>query len=76
TSQIEKGFDMTKPVSREELQEFIESVEDQEASEEFERLEGEQVRAAVKAEEAVIRQLTDYGQPITAEHLLFASNMM
>lgn len=76
TSQIAKGFDVTKPVSKEELLELLENAGSQEADEEFERLAGGQVRSAVKAEEAVIRQLTDYGQPVTAEHLLFASHMV
>ncbi|MCM1127221.1 MAG: DUF6240 domain-containing protein [Lachnospiraceae bacterium] len=76
TAQIAKGFSMTEPVNREELQEMIERAGDEEAAEEFDRLEGEQLRAAVKEEESVLRQLTDYEQPVTAEHLLFASHML
>ena len=76
TAQIAKGFSMTEPVNREALQELLENAGNEEAVEEFERIEGEQLRTAVKEEDAVIRQLTDYEQPITAEHLLFASHMM
>lgn len=76
TAQIAKGFSMTEPVNKEALQELLENAGNEEAVEEFERMEGEQLRAAVKEEDAVIRQLTDYEQPITAEHLLFASQML
>lgn len=76
TAQIAKGFSMTKPVNREALQELLENAGNEEALEEFDRMEGEQLRTAVKEEDAVIRQLTDYEQPITAEHLLFASQMI
>ena len=76
TAQIAKGYSLTEPVSREALQDLLENAGNEEASEEFDKLEGEQLRAAVKEEDAVIRQLTDYEQPITAEHLLFASHMM
>lgn len=76
TAQIAKGFSMTEPVNREALQELLEKAGNEEALEEFDRMEGEQLRAAVKEEDAVIRQLTDYEQPITAEHLLFASRMI
>lgn len=76
TAQIAKGFSMTEPVNREALQELLENAGNEEALEEFDRMEGEQLRTAVKEEDAVIRQLTDYEQPITAEHLLFASQMI
>lgn len=76
TAQIAKGFSMTEPVNREVLQELLENAGNEEALEELDRMESEQLRATVKEEDAVIRQLTDYEQPITAEHLLFASQMI
>lgn len=76
TAQIARGFSMTEPVNREALQEMIERAGDEETAEELDRLEGEQLRAAVKEEESVLRQLTDYEQPVTAENLLFSSHML
>lgn len=76
TSQIEKGFDLSQTVSREKLQEMIENAGSEEAGEEFDREVREQVRTAVKSEDAIIRQLTDYNQPVTADNLLAASMMM
>ncbi len=76
TSQIAKGFDLTKTVTGDQLKEMIESAGSEEAGEEFDRMEGQQIRAAMKAEESVVRELMDYGQPVTAEHLLMAANML
>lgn len=76
TGQIAKGFPLSQTVSREQLQELIENAGDEKAGEEFDQAEREQIRAAVKAEDAIIRQLTDYEQPVTADNLLSASLML
>lgn len=76
TSQIAKGFDMTQTVTGRQLQEMLEQAGSESADEEFERMAGQQARAAVKAEESVVRGLMDYDQPVTADYLLLAANML
>jgi len=76
TGQIAKGFPLSQKVSGIQLQEMLENAGSEEAGEEFDKLVREQARAAVKAEDAVLEQLTDYNQPVTADNLLAASVMM
>jgi len=76
TGQIAKGYPLSQTVSKEQLQELVENAGDEKAGEEFDKIVREQALTAVKTEDAVIRQLTDYNQPVTADNLLAASVMM
>lgn len=76
TSQIAKGFDMTQAVTSGELREMLAQAGSESAEEEFDKMAGQQARAAVKAEETVIKGLMDYDQPVTADYLLMAANML
>ena len=72
TEQIEKGYIN----SRAKLEEALLDEEAKEARTEYDRAVYEGVRNAMGSEEAVLRQLTDYGQPVTAEHLETAKEML
>ncbi|MDO4302977.1 MAG: DUF6240 domain-containing protein [Bacillota bacterium] len=76
TGQIAKGYPLSQAFSKEQLQELVENAGDEKAEEEFDKIVREQALAAVKTEDAVIRQLTDYNQPVSADNLLAASVMM
>lgn len=72
TEQIEKGY----IGSRAKLEEALLDEETKEARAEYDRSVYEGVRNAMGSEEAVLRQLTDYGQSVTAEHLESAKEML
>lgn len=76
SDQIAKGFDVNRPITGDRLKEMMEQAGSEDAGKEFERMEGQQARAAMKTEESVVRELMDYGQPVTADHLLMAANML
>ncbi|MCM1135191.1 MAG: DUF6240 domain-containing protein [Clostridium sp.] len=76
TSQIEKGFLNRDIPAGEEVEELLENAGNKEAEKEFDKMTYEQVRAAVKSEEEVLRHLTDYGQPVTAENLFAAEKLL
>lgn len=76
TSQIEKGYAGTLAPGTEELEELLENAGDKEAEKEFDKMAREQVRAAMKSEEEVLKHLTDYEQPVTAENLLAADRFL
>ncbi len=72
TEQIEKGY----MNNRAKLEEALSDEETKEARAEYDRAVFEGVRNAMGNEEAVLRQLTDYGQSVTAEHLETAKEML
>ncbi len=72
TEQIEKGYIKT----RQDLEEVISDEQTQRAQAEFEHAMFEGIRNAAGSEEAVLRQLMDYGQPVTADNLLAAGEML
>lgn len=76
TSQIEKGFAAGDVSARQELEELIEDAGDEAAGKEFDRMAYDEVRTAMKSEEEVLRYLTDYNQPVTAENLLAAERLL
>ena len=71
TEQIQKGFLKT----REDLEEAMEDADTQKAEAEFNHTLYEEVRKAAGSEEAVLRQLMDYDQPVTADFLLAAEDL-
>ncbi len=76
TDQIEKAFASGRPPARQELEQILNAAGSQEAGEEFDRITYEQMRGAARSEEAVLRHLSDYQQPFTAENLLFAGSLL
>lgn len=72
TEQIEKGYIKT----RQDLEEVISDEQTQRAQAEFDHAMFEGIRNAAGSEEAVLRQLMDYGQPVTADNLLAAGEML
>lgn len=72
TEQIEKGY----LKNRQQLEEALADEEIREARAEYDRILYDEVRTAMGSEEVVLRQLTDYGQPVTADHLLSAGEML
>ncbi len=76
TSQIERGFAAGAGPERGELEELLEDAGDEGAGKEFDRMAYNEVRTAMKSEEEVLRYLTDYNQPVTAENLLAAERLL
>lgn len=76
TSQIEKAFALDSTAGLQELEQVLENAGNEKAGEEYDHMIYEQVRKAVKSEEAVFQHLSDYEQPITADHLLFAGSLL
>lgn len=72
TEQIEKGYLKT----REQLEEEMADETTRKAGEEFDRSLYGEVRNAMGSEEAVLRQLRDYNQPVTADYLMAAGEML
>ena len=72
TEQIQKGYVRTP----EELEEALEDEQTRTSQEEFDRMMYEQVRTAAASEETVLRHLTDYGQPVTADNLAAMKEML
>ena len=80
TAQLEKAFAGNNindllPI-RQELKEILEDAGSREAEQEFDKQLFEQVRAAVKPEDAVWQLLDSYGISVTADNLLAAGQMM
>lgn len=76
TSQIEKAFRSDPMPDKQELYQLLEEAGDEKAGAEFDHMLYEQVRSAVKSEEAVLKHLSDYEQPVTAENLLSAGSFL
>ena len=72
TEQIRKGFIKT----RETLEEVLRDEETDLAEKEYDRILYEGIRNAAASEDAVLKYLTDYGKPVTADHLLAAGEML
>ena len=71
TQQVEKGFLNT----RQDLEAAIEDEDTEKAEAQFRHSLYEEVRNAAGSEEAVLRQLMDYNQPVTADFLMAAGEM-
>lgn len=76
TSQIEKVFRSDKMPEGQEVKQLLEQSGNDRAGAEFDRMNYEQVRSAMKAEEAVYQHLTDYHQPVTSDNLLSAGFLL
>lgn len=76
TDQILKGYSEDVLPSQQELAAFLEDAGSGSAGEEFDHMLYEQVRMAAKSEEAVLKELKDYEQPFTADHLLAAGALL
>ncbi|NBJ94200.1 DUF6240 domain-containing protein [Parablautia muri] len=76
TSQIEKAYQSDHIPNIRKLRQFLEEAGDEQAGKEFDRMLYEEVRSAAKSEEAVLKHLNDYNQPVTADHLLAAGNLL
>lgn len=74
--QIERAFASASITERQELKQALEDAGDKKAGEEYDHMVYEQIRKAVKSEEAVFQHLSDYEQPVTADNLLFASSLL
>ncbi|MGN0377100.1 MAG: DUF6240 domain-containing protein [Suilimivivens sp.] len=70
--QINKGFLKTK----EDLEAVLEDADTQAAEAEYEHTLYEDIRNAAGSEEAVLRHLMNYDQPVTADYLLAAGEML
>ncbi len=75
TSQIAKGFSGNVP-DQEFLEQLLEEAGDEAAGKEFDHMLYEQVRGAMKSEDEVLKQLSDYEMPVTADHLLAAGALL
>lgn len=76
TSQIAGAYQSDHIPNIQELKRLLEEAGDERAGKEFDRMLYEEVRSAVKSEEAVLKHLNDYDQPVTADHLLAAGNLL
>lgn len=72
TAQIEKGYMKT----RQQLEAALSKELSGEAEKEFDRYLYEEVRTAMETEEGVLRQLLQYSQPVTADYLMAAENLL
>lgn len=72
TDQINKGFLRT----REDLEEALKDTDTERAEVEYEHILYEDVRNAAGSEEEVLRQLMYYDQPVTADYLLAAGELL
>lgn len=70
--QIEKGYIK----NREQMEAQIFDEQTKEAAAEFDKAVSEEVRNAMGSEEAVLRYLMEYHQPVSADNLLLAKSMM
>ncbi len=76
TSQIAKAYQSNHIPDMQELKRLLEEAGDERAGKEFDRMLYEEVRRAVKSEDAILKHLDDYSQPVTADHLLAAGNLL
>ena len=72
TSQIEKGY----AGDTADLYTLLDQAGSEEAQKEYEQELYAEVREAYKAEEDVLKQLTDYAKPITADHLMAMDTLL
>ncbi|MCI8926949.1 MAG: hypothetical protein HFI96_04405 [Lachnospiraceae bacterium] len=72
SSQIAKGFAADAALDQQALEQLLEEAGDEQAGREFDHMLYEQIRSTMKSEEDVLRHLSDYEQPVTADHLLAA----
>lgn len=72
TEQIQKGYIRT----RQDLEDAVEDEQTVRAQAEFEHTLFEEVRHAAGSEEAVLRQLMNYGQEVTADNLKAAGELL
>lgn len=72
TAQIEKGYIK----SRKQLEEAVTDEHMQEAETEYNRYIYEEARSAMGTEEAVLKQLVNYHQPVTADHLQSLASLL
>lgn len=76
TDQIAKGFSAHSMPDKQELEQLLEEAGDKEAAREFDHMLYEEMRGAMKSEEEVIKHLSDYEKPVTADNLLAAGNLL
>ena len=77
TEQIARGFALNDTDLKEELEQVIRQVTEEEGSDSgYQEHLFEQIRSAVKTEEAVLRQLVDYAQPISADTMAAMQSML
>lgn len=76
TDQIAQGFSVHSMPDRQELEQLLEEAGDQEAAKEFDHMLYEQMRGAMKSEEEVLKHLSDYEKPVTADNLMAAGNLL
>ena len=72
TSQIEKGY----AGDTADLYTLLDQAGSEEAQKEYEQELYAEIREAYKAEEDVMQQLSDYAQPITADHLMAMDTLL
>ncbi len=76
TDQIARGYTSQELPSGQELEQILEDAGSEEAGREFDSMLYEEIRTAVKSEEEILRHLTDYGETVTADHLLAAGTLL
>lgn len=69
SDQIERGFSLSQQTNREELKVFLEQAQDEQLQREYQSQEAQQIRKVAECEDAILKQLSDYGQSVTADHL-------
>lgn len=80
TAQIFKGFEGKEIKDLAELkrmlQQAVEEIRTEDAENAYNIQDYEQIRKSLQAEDAVLRQLTDYSQPVTADHMAALQTML
>ncbi len=76
SSQIAKGYENVISENQQEWSQLLDEAGSEEAGKEFDHMVYEQVRSAVKSEAEVLKHLTDYNEPVTADNLLMAANLL
>ncbi len=76
TSQIARGIPLDVLPGDQEPGRLLEEAGDEQAGEEFDRMLYEQARSAARSEADVLRTLSDYEKPVTADHLLAAAEFL
>lgn len=76
TDQIAKAFPLDSMPKEQELEQLLEEAGDKEAAKEFDHMLYDQVRSAMKSEEEVLKHLSDYEKPVTADNLMAAGTLL
>ena len=76
TDQIAQGFSVHSMPDRQELEQLLEEAGDKEAAKEFDHMLYEEMRGVMKSEEEVLKHLSDYEKPVTADNLMAAGNLL